>query len=210
MESILFRPFGPSMLKAKLPEDVLSILIDKSDEQLNNPELAKKYDWSKHLAGNVQKEVRFPKNWLNSEEASSFSKFITQETTKYLEDPVVSSFFPKSKHPFNSINLSSAWIVSQWAGDFNPTHFHDGMLSGVCYLKMPDMNPELEKEDHTPSCGRITWLNGTPVNLNFHKYEEFPEVGDFFIFPSWLMHVVYPFRTPDTERRSVSFNLYFS
>ena len=61
MESILFRPFGPSMLKAKLPEDVLSTLINKSDEQLNNPELAKKYDWSEHLAGNVQKEVRFPK-----------------------------------------------------------------------------------------------------------------------------------------------------
>jgi hypothetical protein len=27
------------------------------------------------------------------------------------------------------------------------------------------------------------------------------------MFPSWLTHMVYPFRTPNEERRSVSFNL---
>ena len=28
-----------------------------------------------------------------------------------------------------------------------------------------------------------------------------------FLFPNWLAHGVYPFRTPNEERRSVSFNL---
>ena len=27
------------------------------------------------------------------------------------------------------------WVVSQWSGDFNPSHVHDGDLSGVIYLR---------------------------------------------------------------------------
>ena len=33
-----------------------------------------------------------------------------------------------------------------------------------------------------------------------------PKVGDFYFFPNYLMHAVYPFSDTDDERRSVSFN----
>ena len=33
-----------------------------------------------------------------------------------------------------------------------------------------------------------------------------PEVGDFYLFPNYLLHAVYPFKDTDEERRSVSFN----
>ena len=33
-----------------------------------------------------------------------------------------------------------------------------------------------------------------------------PEVGDFYLFPNYLMHTVYPFSDTDEERRSISFN----
>ena len=36
-----------------------------------------------------------------------------------------------------------------------------------------------------------------------------PEVGDFYIFPSWLTHQVYPFRS-EGERRSMAFNVHFT
>ena len=38
------------------------------------------------------------------------------------------------------------------------------------------------------------------------KYEIKPKVGDFYIFPHYLMHTVYPFKGTDEERRSISFN----
>ena len=38
------------------------------------------------------------------------------------------------------------------------------------------------------------------------KYEIVPEVGDFYIFPHYLMHAVYPFKDTNEERRSISFN----
>ena len=33
-----------------------------------------------------------------------------------------------------------------------------------------------------------------------------PKVGDFYFFPNYLMHHVYPFKGTKEERRSISFN----
>ena len=41
----------------------------------------------------------------------------------------------------------------------------------------------------------------SPITLNVK-----PEVGDFYFFPNYLMHCVYPFKNSNAERRSVSFN----
>ena len=33
-----------------------------------------------------------------------------------------------------------------------------------------------------------------------------PEVGNFYFFPNYMMHTVYPFDNSNEERRSISFN----
>ena len=33
-----------------------------------------------------------------------------------------------------------------------------------------------------------------------------PKVGDFYFFPNYMMHSVYPFSDSNDERRSISFN----
>ena len=33
-----------------------------------------------------------------------------------------------------------------------------------------------------------------------------PKVGDFYFFPNYLMHTVFPFKDSNEERRSISFN----
>ena len=33
-----------------------------------------------------------------------------------------------------------------------------------------------------------------------------PKVGDFYFFPNYLMHTVFPFKDTKEERRSISFN----
>ena len=105
--------------------------------------------------------------------------------------------------------IESMWCVSQWAGDFNPFHIHEGQLSGVCYLRVPKSLPEeYAREDHYPTVGDICWFNGQAATFSGHKHQESPKVGDIFLFPNWLAHGVYPFRTPNEERRSVSFNLH--
>ena len=93
-------------------------------------------------------------------------------------------------------------------GDFNPSHVHDGDLSGVIYLRIPPgLKDEYEKEDHFPCVGDIQWQCGQAATFNGHTFQATPKVGDIYLFPSWLSHMVYPFRTQDQERRSVSFNV---
>ena len=41
------------------------------------------------------------------------------------------------------------------------------------------------------------------VNLYY-----FTKSGDFYFFPNYLMHTVYPFTGTDKERRSISFNAF--
>ena len=49
-------------------------------------------------------------------------------------------------------------------------------------------------------------INGTKSFMSDSQFKIAPVVGDFYIFPHYLMHTVYPFKDTDEERRSVSFN----
>ena len=42
--------------------------------------------------------------------------------------------------------------------------------------------------------------------LSPSTYNIIPKVGDFYIFPNYLMHTVFPFKNSNEERRSISFN----
>ena len=81
-----------------------------------------------------------------------------------------------------------------------------------------DINEYWEKEDkdHNPFGGYLDFRYGT-IGLNCpNNLKLKPEIGDFYMFPNWLDHQVYPFRSkyksPDEkgERRSFSLNIVFS
>ena len=42
--------------------------------------------------------------------------------------------------------------------------------------------------------------------LQNSKFSIHPELGQFYFFPNYMMHTVYPFTDSDEERRSISFN----
>ena len=108
------------------------------------------------------------------------------------------------------IGIEKAWIVSQFAGDFNPPHLHRGNISGVGYLKIPS---SIRRNKEKDLAGLISFFDGRvslPRNsppLVKHRETFKPRVGDLYIFPSFLMHDVHPFRG-DGERRCFSFNAF--
>ena len=108
------------------------------------------------------------------------------------------------------IKIERSWIVSQYAGDFNPPHLHRGNISGVGYLKIPSSIRRNEEKD---LAGLISFFDGRvslPRNsppLVKHRETFKPAVGDFYIFPAFLMHDVHPFRG-EGERRCFSFNAF--
>ena len=64
-------------------------------------------------------------------------------------------------------------------------------------------NPIQEKKPNVH--GNINFIHGTKQFLSAATLTEKPKVGDFYIFPHYLMHSVNPF-TGAGERRSISFN----
>ena len=53
------RPFGPTIIKGKLTDDIVETLDDKASEMIEDKEFSKKFNHAPNLAGNVKKEVRF-------------------------------------------------------------------------------------------------------------------------------------------------------
>ena len=101
------------------------------------------------------------------------------------------------------------WVNSQYENEYNPIHYHEGCtISSTFYLKTPQYNPRMiqNKKDID---GNIVFVNNnhsTPYHsLENSLYTFKPKVGDLYIWPSRLLHGVYPFKGKG-ERRSVAFN----
>ena len=199
------QPWGPVIVKGTLPNNIVRKIDEHSSELLNDPVLAKKHDWSMNLAGNVKQEVRITPDWLEKH-CSEVVQFLGQMIQSYCTIKPAMNTIPSEK--IQKVVIESMWTVSQWAGDFNPMHVHDGDLSGVLYTRIPEsMDEERSKEDHFPAVGDIVFSYGNAQHFSENNFQHSPKVGDIFLFPSWLTHCVYPFRTPNQERRSTSFNV---
>ena len=195
----IYQPFGPSILKTKLPQQYTDLLNVEADRILHDEKLSKEHDWSHNLAGNVKKEIAIDQNKIKG-----FPEFLITMAKVYYKHTIDKDPIEGSKVGFRT------WIVSQVAGDFNPVHIHDANLSGVAFLKIPKgFKKEYEKEDHHPTAGCLEFLGSIPNHFARHSYIAKPEIGDFYLFPSWLTHQVYPFRSKG-ERRSLAFNVHFT
>ena len=104
--------------------------------------------------------------------------------------------------------MNNSWIVRQFQNEYNPTHWHSGHISGAGFLKVPknlgEHKQKLKETQYTG--GSLQLIHGSKMFLCESTFTIKPEVGDFYFFPNYLMHTVFPFNSSDEERRSISFN----
>jgi len=211
MPAKLLQPWSTFVLVTTLPSLILEKMIRITDEIVEDRSAG-----NAHLeAGQVEDQLVIDLEILEREELMSFFLDVCKSY-------VVQAFcqtLPFEKEKIVKVEwltqLTSMWINSQKDHEYFPIHIHDGHLSSVMYLKIPEYLPnrKVYKYDQNND-GAVSFTNnvardqvwGTPT-LTIQ-----PKVGDFFIFPASQQHQVYPFRTPDGkgERRSVSFNALFS
>ena len=105
---------------------------------------------------------------------------------------------------------ANAWININRKGGFNTTHHHGNYhVSGVYYVKQP--------AKATGQSGMIELINS---RFDYHIFNQIggqafapnvkmrPAVGSMLVFPSTLLHFVFPNET-DEERISLAWNLRF-
>ena len=197
MEKIeLFKPFGPSIVKVKMPNSMINEMNNYIDIVIQDEEKIKRLDEGNKLIGKVKQEflmeVEFMKKIKWAEFLSSFvAKWANEDLKKEL------------KH----FQLIKSWIVRQFKNDYNPVHWHTGDISGVGYLKVPThLGNTYQPDKKTNENGKLQLIFGSPNLFSKSTFLIKPEVGDFYLFPNYLMHTVYPFSGSNDERRSVSFN----
>ena len=199
--------FGPFFASCILPDDALDAMLKMSDEVLSD-KLSKSHGQS--LAGVIDKEIKVYKEDMDK---AGVDQLIESCVRSYVIHCAKAHGFFSETHTFESM-INSAWIVSQYANEYNPLHNHNGCdISAVIYLKVPDVkgrrNIESKKGKHDND-GNISFVHSSVGNRNFDVFEKGimnlePRPGLLVMFPSYLAHTVYPF-IGEGERRCLPFN----
>lgn len=179
-----YSPFGPMIAKATLPEALVS-RINRFVDGAVTP--------------GVGTELHLPPGFVTEGGDASLAQHTVRLIRRYLAglESTVS----------DRIDFEVFWVVSQYSGTPSPVHFHSSDISGVLYLKVPEIETGEEAKTYISGrqAGYINFLIGGKQRFSKSLITFKPKVGDFYIFPGWLLHGAEPFRGPG-ERGSMSFN----
>lgn len=203
IDGIEFIP-GVGFLHAKFTDKQLQPIRNEVDEMLkNNFRMSKRRN--QDLAGNIEHEYEIKcKNYVSdlvlplTQEFESRWKYISGMGYLTENRPIV---------------LDGVWANFQKKHEFNPPHIHLGILSFVIWLNIPyDIEDEKSVNQsrdsalnipghfqflYTSSLGKISQCN-IPVDKKFN--------GTIALFPSEMVHAVYPFTTSDDYRITIAGN----
>ena len=193
----ILRPFGPSIVKVRMPEEIINTMNNYVDETVKDEQKISKLDHGGQLAGKVKQEFLLEKEFMQK---IKWAEFLASAAKEWV------NLESKNTKTLKNFEIIRSWIVRQFENEYNPVHHHSGHVSGVGYLKVPKNLGKVNENKRSNEKGRLLLIHGS-VNL-FCKATHLikPEVGDFYLFPNYLLHAVYPFSDTNEERRSVSFN----
>ena len=192
----IIKPFGPSIVKVKIPDHIISEMNSYINDLSRDEKKMSSLDYGPQLAGNVLQEFRLDIEFMKK---INWAEFLARSCQKWLLDGHNISI--------KKFEIIDSWVVRQFKNDYNPIHFHSGHVSGVGYLKVPkNMGATVQSNKKHNLNGKLVLIDGSKKLFCNPTHTITPEVGDFYLFPNYLMHAVYPFAETDEERRSVSFN----
>jgi hypothetical protein len=182
-----YSPFGPMIAKTRLPETLVARLNRYVDGVVRDQSA----------------ELMLPANVVSEGGGDSLADRIDALVQRY----VAIAEGESEGEGGQRVAFESFWVVSQRAGTPSPVHFHSSDVSGVLYLKVPDVDAGEEQKTYISNrqAGYINFLIGGKQRLSKSLISFRPQVGDFYIFPGWLLHGAEPFAGRG-ERRSLSFN----
>jgi hypothetical protein len=181
-----YSPFGPMIVKAALPQALLERINGYADAKVSSEKGS---------------EFTLPQEFVFDGGEASIAHWTARLIKRYLAGV--------ENAKVERVDFEVFWIVSQYASTPSPVHFHSGEISGVLYLKVPEV--EAGQEERTYISGRqagyINFLIGGRQRFSRSLISFKPRVGDFYVFPGWLLHGAEPFRGKG-ERRSMAFNAF--
>jgi len=180
-------------------------LLRLADEKLQEPKPAVSgvvVDGSTHgklIEKNSFKNGRmvFLPQQTNDHRLILFYDFILGKCWEYIETSATGMAQGPCRFPLRreDLEIESCWVIDQRANDYHILHAHiPNLVSGIIYLDIP-----VGMKASTFPDGILTLIENNPFIV-------LPEIGDMYLWPSYMLHSVYPFRTKG-RRLAVSFNV---
>ena len=193
----LIKIFGPSILKVNIPKPIIDNLNNYIDKIILDKKKSKELDIGERLVGDVTQEFELEQKIMQE---SGWGQFLSNCVSKWIE--------LETKNKITKFQILKSWVVRQYENEYNPTHWHSGHISGAGFLKVPSNlgKNKQDKKQISYKGGALQLMHGSRMFLSHSTYNIVPKVGDFYFFPNYLMHHVYPFKNSKEERRSISFN----
>ena len=137
------RPFGPSIAKVKIPNNILNEINKYIDKTITDSDKMSELDYGNNLAGDVSQEFRLENEFM---EASGWLNFLASSVQKWIKI--------MQNREVKKFNLINSWVVRQFKDEYNPVHWHGGHISGAGFLKIPET---LGKTFSGKKRQRISW-----------------------------------------------------
>ena len=219
----LLSPFGPKIGKFILPKEILSNFKKISKKVLKNKEVP----YNSKLVGEITDEWHVPPSYYSDFDVDAYLRKAVKE---YTEICIYNNSGGKKRNYRIEPIVLDGWVNEMKSYEYNPAHYHTNPppiavhFSSVLYLEIPkinnpicnlykkgkDTNKAAEKEMNMD--GKIEFIGGSmpggQTEMLLHEKGNLsltPEVGQFFIWPHYLLHTVYPFIS-NTNRLSVAIN----
>ncbi len=189
--------FGQRIFKFKLSTKLIQDINNKMDEEIKNKTYT---DAVKYLSAKIKKEYKINK-WIGeidkNKEIGNIINYVINEIS-----------WIDSGFNFQKVICDNAWINDQKEGEYQVVHKHSGSidtgLSTIIFLNVPDFGEEYTNTSE-PHNGRTTLISNGGGLFSLSAYLINPVVGDMYVFPYDIQHVVYPFQGKGI-RRSLSMN----
>jgi len=187
----------PPEIYQALNKEIVDIHTDDSNTMKMN----------RTLAGQITKEYQITKS------LPLLNPFLEEMGRAYQKEW---NYYPKENPNNNKLTVESVWVNMQKKLEVNPLHNHDGTLSFVAWLHVPF---KLEDERNMPNCKnsrtvelastfQFVYTTALGTIANCPMFVESGWEAKIIMFPSKLLHMVYPFQTSDDYRISIAGNLH--
>ena len=181
--------WGPYLWRTTLNDEIISVILKRANSHRGDKSA------TPMLPFNFDDQWHFP-----SKDIEWFWGIFRPHLKKYL-----GSYSRHNQLPVPTEDdiweFDHIWVNYYKEHDMTALHNHVGDLSIVLYLQIPTYTDKVLGT--APEPGSITFCWGGD------KKTFVPKVGELFIFPSGLHHMVMPHRTIGAERVSLSANLYY-
>lgn len=183
--------FNFGYITKKLPTTLYNNLLNECNESINNNEIMVSGLSSKGVAKHffVNKNLENLKNFIRESKNDYDKTFPNLGNIRVMTDNV-------------ELQFATPWINIQKKYEFIPNHVHDGIYSYTIWMKIPFNNNERYEGNFEFTYNDITGRAHNHL-IKLTKEDE----GSMIMFPSKLIHTVYPFYDTDEYRISISGNI---